>query len=342
MSFKPRFTITNKLLKNIKEISILTHELNNKRFPNVVLMRLEKEARAVSAHTSTRIEGNPLPLTAVKKLLKNSPQNLKNTEKEVINYNKALLKLNSLIIDNKVSFNKQLILDIHKEIVSSILPKYQSGKIRVEPVVVNNPSSGETVYLPPDHEEVETLIKELIDFVNKAKDVDPLIVAGIFHKQFVVIHPFVDGNGRTCRLATKVLLASMGLNTFNLFSFENYYNNDISKYFKKVGLYGNYYDEVDRVDFTAWLEYFTDGILNEILRVKVELDKVMARPDYELSKDQNKLIGVIRDSGFITDHGYSKITERAKPTRVMDFNKLRKLGLIKRKGKGRKTYYVES
>ena len=74
------------------------------------------------------------------------------------------------------------------------------------------------------HSLLPNLVNDLFQYVviNKSK-IDPLVVAGIFHKQFVIVHPFIDGNGRTTRLATKMLLAGMGLNTFNLFSFENYY-----------------------------------------------------------------------------------------------------------------------
>jgi hypothetical protein len=74
------------------------------------------------------------------------------------------------------------------------------------------------------------LMQELIQFSDKNQEViDPLILAGIFHKQMVIIHPFIDGNGRTTRLATKILLAILGINTFKLFSFENYYNKNDDK-----------------------------------------------------------------------------------------------------------------
>jgi Fic family protein len=42
------------------------------------------------------------------------------------------------------------------------------------------------------------LIKKNSTLVNTNKNkIDPLIIAGIFHKQFVIIHPFVDGNKRS-------------------------------------------------------------------------------------------------------------------------------------------------
>jgi Fic family protein len=155
----------------------------------------------------------------------------------------------------------------------------------------------------------------------------------------VIVHPFIDGNGRTTRLATKVLLAKMGLDTFNLFSFENYYNNNVAKYFEKVGLVGNYYDIKDQVDFTSWLEYFTDGIIDELLRVKKEMEKEIASPDNTLKEYHQKIIDFIKDKGFITDKEYAELTNRAKPTRNLDFRKLIELGIIIKIGKGKATYY---
>ena len=253
--FKSIYKITNKLLFNIKKISSIVFELNNKRFPEIVLYELERRAREISAHSSTSIEGNPLPLTDVKQILKTQPQILRNSEQEVINYNEALIYLNKDIHANSIKFNQNLILSIHKKVVYKLVPTYQLGKLRLEPVFVNNPKTGKAIYWPPDHKNVPELIDDLIDFVNKNRGkIDPLIIAGIFHKQFVIIHPFMDGNGRTTRLLTKVILADMDLDTFNLFSFENYYNRNVASYFCNVGVLGNYYDLTDSNNFTNWLQ----------------------------------------------------------------------------------------
>ncbi|MFA7702665.1 MAG: Fic family protein, partial [Patescibacteria group bacterium] len=234
--FKPKYTISNRLLGNIKRIAELVTDLNNRSFSDVVLAELEKRAREVSAYSSTSIEGNPLPLTDVKRILKNKPEHVRDSEKEVLNYNKALVELDALIKSDKIVFDTELILKIQKTITNELIEDYRCGQIRQEPVFVNNPKTRQTIYLPPDHVEVNSLLDELFYYLSDNKDIiDPLILAGIFHKQFVVIHPFIDGNGRTARLATKMLLAKMGLNTFNLFSFENYYNQNVSKYFQEVG-----------------------------------------------------------------------------------------------------------
>ncbi|MHB8362490.1 MAG: Fic family protein [Patescibacteria group bacterium] len=338
-----KYTITDQLLANIKRINNLVNELNNKRFPNIVLLELERSAREISAHASTSIEGNPLPLTEVKKILKSYPTHIRDSEKEVLNYNQALQNLNIQIKEGQIKLSVTLILKIQKEVTDKLLPKFESGHLREKPVVVNDPRFGQPVYLPPDVKDVKTLIENLVKFINNnTENIDPLILAGIFHKQMVIIHPFIDGNGRTTRLITKVLLAAMGLDTFNLFSFENYYNKNITKYFHEVGEFGDYYELKDKIDFTVWLEYFTDGIIDELLRVQKLLPETLLNPENELQPYHLKILEFIQKKGFINDSDYSRLSSRAKATRALDFKKLIQLGLIERHGKGRATYYVLS
>ncbi len=134
----------------------------------------------------------------------------------------------------------------------------------------------------------------------------------------------------------------MGLNTFNLFSFENYYNQDVTRYFQHVGLFGNYYDLGEGLDFTSWLEYFADGILDELLRVQKILAHRQATPKTALRPHHQLILDHIEIHGFIDDRAYAQLTDRAKATRVLDFKKLITLGLIERRGRGRSTYYRRS
>jgi len=338
--FNPKYTITHALLENIKRIYNLVQGLNQRQFPHVILVELQRDAEAVSSYASTSIEGNPLLLTDVKRILKNRPQNVRDSEREVLNYNEILKEINQKLAKGTVPLSLNLVLQIHKKITARLLPAFQSGKLRADPVFVNDPRARKTVYWPPDASDVPTLMNELIQFVEGNKNkIDPLILAGIFHKQMVGIHPFMDGNGRTTRLLTKILLADMGLNTFNLFSFENYYNQNVTRYFEMVGVRGNYYDIVGRVNFSAWLEYFTGGIIDELLRVQKTLPFTLA-PEAELKPYHRALIEFLEQNGSITDRDYSTLTDRAKPTRRLDFNKLIEMEWIVRKGKGKNTCYV--
>lgn len=301
---------------------------------------MEKLACEVSSHASTSIEGNPLPLTDVKRLIKLNPKNLRDTEKEVLNYNNILKKINKEILKDKISFSLDLILKVHGGVTKNLLLENEVGIMRKRPVFINNPFLRRTVYWPPNHEDATSLMDELVTFIkDKRNNIDPIILAGIFHKQFILIHPFMDGNGRTARLVTKALLAKMGLNTFNLFSFENYYNQNVSKYFEFVGEMGDYYELKDTVDFTNWLEYFTGGIIDELLRVKRILSLMEGRTESVFSHDQ-RILDFIGRNGQIKNSDYAKLVKKSKATRTKDFQRLVKLGLIQMKAKGKATYYV--
>ena len=131
----------------------------------------------------------------------------------------------------------------------------------------------------------------------------------------------------------------MGLNTFNLFSFENYYNKNVTRYFEFVGEIGNYYELSKNVDFTKWLEYFTDGIIDELLRVKKILSIQVDPKNVVYSHDQ-KVLDFVEKNGFIKNSDYAKLIKRSKAMRVINLNRLIEMGLIERKGKGKATFYV--
>ena len=336
--FQPAYHISPQLLDSIKHVTLLVHELNKRPVSKIIYAELMSAAMITSSYASTSIEGNPLPLTEVKRLLRSQPAQVKKSEREVLNYNETLKWLNEA---PGGPLTTEQILSIHRGVIAGLLPTAHSGQWRRAPVVIHDPRSGNVVYLPPDHQDVPALMDDLIRFVQAQIDrLDPLILAGLFHKQFVIIHPFVDGNGRTARLATKQLLAGLGFNLFPLLSFENYYNQNVTQYFQRVGVQGNYYDVVDSLDFTPWLEYFAAGILDELQRLDKQLTIRQRRPDQPLKPHHQIILDLIDAQGYVTDREYAQHTSRAKATRSLDFRTLLEMGLIERKGRGRSTYYT--
>ena len=64
------------------------------------------------------------------------------------------------------------------------------------------------IFVAPPHTMVPELMNNLFNWMNNAKEeVNPLILSFIFHYEFVFIHPFSDGNGRTARLWQTAILA---------------------------------------------------------------------------------------------------------------------------------------
>ena len=64
----------------------------------------------------------------------------------------------------------------------------------------------------PTDREVGPLLEELLTWLNSARAaaLHPVVRAAIFHQRFTAIHPFRDGNGRTARALTTLLLGRAG------------------------------------------------------------------------------------------------------------------------------------
>lgn len=342
MSWTPKYTISNKLLSTIREIGESVGELKSFHLTDRDFAKLEIEARELSSYASTSIEGNPLPLTDVKRLLKTQKENVRDTEREVLNYNKTLQSLYADVRSNKFKLNIKTLEKIQGQVVHGLMDNpAHCGTLRKAPVIIRNPRKvDEIVFIPPDSKDVKKLTGDLLKFIeSNIGKIDPIVLAGIFHRQCVIIHPFIDGNGRTTRLLTTAILGKARLDLFEIFSFENYYNRNITRYFKAVGLEGDYYDLKDDIDFTAWLEYFADGILDELRRVRKTLPEQSAEKP-RLEPHHRQILDYIKEHGSITQREYGAISSRSLASRKLDFDKLLKLDLIKVEGTGRGTYYV--
>jgi predicted HTH transcriptional regulator len=101
---------------------------------------------------------------------------------------------------------------------------------------------------------------------------------------------------------------------------------------------GDFYDINDRVDFTDWLIYFTDGIIDELLRVQ-KLLKNFIIPN-RLTDYEKNIVEYIKKNGSISKSEYEKITDRARSTQILDFRRLVDKNIISKQDKGKSTYYV--
>ena len=342
MSWQPKYLISNKLLLTVREIGESIGEIKTQHLSDSALAKLELNARELSTYASTSIEGNPLPLTDVRRLLKTSKEAVRDTEREVLNYNAALLMLHDSIRQNQFKLNIKTLEKVQRQVTDSLMgnPSH-CGALRQDPVVIRNPRKvDEVVFIPPDAKDVRPLLASLLDFVNQNLDkIDPVILAGIFHRQIVIIHPFMDGNGRTTRLIATALLGEAGLDLFEIFSFENYYNSNITRYFKAVGVEGDYYEQQAQIDFSMWLEYFADGILDELRRIVKLLPQVSVYMP-RMEPHHKQILDYIGQQGSITQREYGAISSRSLASRKLDFDRLLQLNKIKARGVGRGTYYV--
>jgi Fic family protein len=128
----------------------------------------------------------------------------------------------------------------------------------------------------------------MVNWINRNAELPCPILAGIAHYQFATIHPYYDGNGRTARLITTLILHLGGYDLKGLYSLEEYYARNLGAYYEaiSVGESHNYYMGRAEADITKWVEYFVDGMAVSFENVLKRLEEAKAQD----SPDQSALI----------------------------------------------------
>lgn len=179
-----------------KEIDEKLAKLNNKRSISPNTLKSLKESNILDwTYNSNAIEGNTLTLRETKVVLEGIAIGGKSVKEhlEVINHKDAILFLEELV-DKDTELSEWNIKNIHNLILKEI-DNENAGRYRHENVII----SGAT-HTPPDFLKVAEEMEKLIFDYEDWDDFHPLIRAALLHSEFVFIHPFIDGNGRTARL----------------------------------------------------------------------------------------------------------------------------------------------
>jgi len=342
--YSPNFTYTHRIVKNLVDITSARETLLNAYLVPKWEVSLRRDALIKAAHASTAIEGNPLTLEEVSQLAQGRKVTAtRKAQQEVLNYLKVLENIEKYQEHGKIT--EKTLLKLHKSVSKDTLkyPEYE-GRYRDVQVYVGDASTGEVVFMPPAPVKVPELTNELIEWINSeaSYQLDPVIVAGLSHYEFVRIHPFVDGNGRTARALATLILYSREFDIKKFFALDDYYDSDRNAYYNAL-------NSVDQktLDLTQWLEYFTDGVLLSISKVKgkvlqlsMEKHKKDAKGQIQLTERQMKIIEHIQMNRQITAGTVAEMFKITRQAALKEINKLVESGIIKLEGKGRGAHYV--
>ena len=341
--FKPQFRYTDKIVNNLTQIAVAREVILNSPLISKWEVTLRREAIIRSAHSSTAIEGNRLSLDQVSDLAHGCEVMATRKDKqEVLNYLTVLESIDKLT-DGK-SITKKNILDIHKMITQETLENPSDcGVFRTRYVVVGNRLTGEVIFRPPSNEEVPQLVQELVEWLysSEAKALDSVIEAGIAHNEFVRIHPFVDGNGRTARVLATLILYLRGFDAKQFFCLDDYYDSDRHSYYSAL-------QSVDKntLDLTEWLDYFVEGVKvsigavkERVVRLSSERLRKTRRGQIALTEKQMRIVEFINQNGRITNRNVREMFKISPQAAHKGILKLVKLDVIKAVGKGRNLFY---
>ena len=170
------------------------YEQSKSKIDSITLSTYEKDFELRFTHNSTAIEGNTLTLMETKVLLEDGVsvggKELREIY-EVVNHKKAYDYVKKCIAQNK-SLTKDIVKDLHMILTENIIAGgiYRNQEVRIS-------GAG---FTPPAGNEMYIQIKAFYEEVDNKAGLNPIELAAWTHAEFVRIHPFIDGNGRTSRL----------------------------------------------------------------------------------------------------------------------------------------------
>jgi Fic family protein len=274
LMFQPVFQLSLPLHRAIVELELLRNELERQRVDVGVLAGRERDA--------TEVRNYYAALQLVEELARSSP-----------------------------SITTRVIRTLHGLAWRGrrVASRYRDGQN-----VIRDGRSGRIVYLPPEASDVAALMNELADWINGelARQHWPIpILAALAHDQLVTIHPWYDGNGRTARLLTTLILHRGGYGLHGLYSLEEYYAERLNDYYSalQVGPSHNYHEGRANAPVTGFLEYFCRGMVEALRRVQGQCRAAQERgtPDLaphlrRLDPRQRRVLSLFRDHAAVSAH----------------------------------------
>lgn len=200
----------------IEDLSIVLQDVDSLKAELATLRPLPPEALKKIAdalemeytYESNRIEGNTLTLQETA-LVVNEGVTISGKSMrehlEAINHAQAIDFIKD-IAQQKIEISERTIKEIHAIVLHGI-NRENAGRYRTVPVLITG-----STHMPPQPYLIE---KQMEDFILKFQQMEkggihPVIIAGYLHDELVRIHPFIDGNGRTCRLLMNLYLLLHG------------------------------------------------------------------------------------------------------------------------------------
>lgn len=258
-TWTPRYTLTPAMAQALMDIEAARAIVDRTDMSPSAEAELRRRARLRSTHYSTRIEGNRLTLAETEAVIAGgrAARGRERDAREVLHYWSALTWVETQAA-KRAPLTEELVRRLHALVEHGERARptpYRDGQN-----VIRDSMTREIVYLPPEAKDVPALMKGLVRWIAEAEGegIPIPIVAGLAHYQFVTIHPYYDGNGRTARLLATFILYRGGYGLNGLISVEEQHARDLDAYYAALAghTHHNYYEGRAESDLTAWLGYF--------------------------------------------------------------------------------------
>lgn len=321
--YKPPFEITSKIIELISNISEKIGEINYLQ-NNPYHIKLRKENRIKTIHSSLAIENNSLSLKQITAIIEGkhvlgNPNEIKEVKNSIQAYD-LLLSLNP--------YDEKDLLKAHKLMMQDLVER--NGKYRTDGVGIFD--GEKVVHLAPPADRVPELMFDLFKWL-KESDVHPLIKSCVFHYEFEFIHPFQDGNGRMGRLWQTAILKEWK-EIFAWLPVETLIKENQKEYYNVLGA-----SDSD-ANSTKFIEFMLSLILNTIEEIIETEKRVTQKVSVKVTVNQQKIIDAIKENPYVTQEELAVIVGIARKNIILNMKKLQENGLIKRIGADKNGHWL--
>ena len=198
------------MAQKLVQIERLAGQIQHTDISPSLLRGLRETARIHTIHYSTYIEGNRLTVAEVQTVLaddKSVPDRTRD-ESEVRGYFVALNQVSDWVTA-KAGISERHIQRLHALVMAEGKQTEKGTAYRLDQNAIREAETRSIIYVPPEPADVLALMAQLCEWLetDDCQSLPAPLVAGILHYQFVTIHPYLDGNGRTARLLTTWLIS---------------------------------------------------------------------------------------------------------------------------------------
>lgn len=349
--YNPKFEISHKILKNIGEIEASKEVIEHAPLVPEYEKSFKSDAIIRTIYHGTQIEGNDLTLTQTKQVLEGEEVFARERDvQEVINY-RNVTKIMSDMSDIKDGYSTDGLLKVHEATVDKIIPAEKVGVLRKTQVVIREEGTGKVIFTPPPANEVPYLVEDFLGWLNdpKSSEVHPVLRAGITHYVLVTIHPFVEGNGRTVRAFSTLVMMKENYDIKRFFSIEEHFDRDLTGYYDAFFKVDSQGGDIAARDLTPWLEYFTGVVGAELQKIKEKVRKISVDSrlrlkigeQVALSARQMKLIEHMSENGKAVMGDLREVLPMVSDDTILrDLKDLMNKNIVEKEGSTKASRYI--
>ncbi|HLD75021.1 MAG TPA: Fic family protein [Bdellovibrionota bacterium] len=340
------FVLPLDLLNIISEIELNRGFLAALKLPKKFLDLLASETEKKEAYYSSHIEGAVTSLEiALLHLNKPSRKDYGDESLQMIVNNRDALEY--IRAQSSKPFSHEMIYELHRILVRNTHKgrPITVGAYRRGPIYVVD-GRGQVIYEGPPASDVMSMMDSYIQWVNDAKEIHPLIKAALVHLYFVHVHPFDDGNGRSARALSNLLLMKQDYQFINFLAPSDYFDHHRAEYYRAIQN-----SEANESDTTFFILYYLKALAEQLKNVQHEIQKekrvknirdlLSVKVQAKLDKKQVKALQwMLEHPEAMTTKKYCKLGQCSDETARNDFNCLLRAGIIEKIGRGRTTGYI--